>query len=361
MFTLKVIPLQFSKIWLSSAGGDNIVVIKCINEKDWNVKFSKNNGAFAFTEGWSRVVAGLSLTEGCILLFRQISPSNYILTPFFKETPYPSCDPDISLFTSISCLPNRKYIESFCHVFNNQSLNTLTIGLGKLRRPMKVHLNPWDSLDVTVEKDPVSKCYFFTNGWNNIVQHIGVRTEFVVVLRYLFDYNFQLTLFDVNGSDVSIPRIGLQVNSNSDIRNAAPLVNNVDGVEDDVDMNSDLDPEFDEDDVEDSSGPSDDDKQDPNYEPLEFVWDYHPRHFRLNSKVASMARVDVTRKMTIQNMAGDDTVVTFRPEKHGEGYRYVANGWRTNFTKPNGINAPRRCTFVYSPDADKLILKKVSK
>lgn len=126
---------------------------------------------------------------------------------------------------------------------------------------------------------------------------------FVVVLRYLFDYNFQLTLFDVNGSDVSIPRIGLQVNSNSNIRNAAPLVNNVDADEDKVNINADLDPEvaalfepsnsdesvlcssdsdlsmdnqFNEDDVEDSSGPSNDDKQDPDYEPLEFEWDYHP-------------------------------------------------------------------------------------
>ncbi|KAJ0503011.1 putative transcription factor B3-Domain family [Helianthus annuus] len=350
-----VIPLQFSKLWLSNAGGDNIVVIKCINEKDWNVKFSKNNGAFAFTEEWSKVVADLSLTEGCILLFRQLNPFNYLLTPFFKETPYPCCDPELSLFTSISSLPNRKYILLPTYVVKK------TIGLGKLRRPMKVLVNARDSLDVTVEKDLVSKCYFFTNGWNSIVQHIGVRTEFVVVLRYLFDYNFQLTLFDVNGTDVSIPRIGLQVNSNSNIRNAAPLVNNVDAVEDEVDMNSDLDPEFDENDVEDSSGPSDDDKQDPDYEPLEFEWDYHPRHFRLNTKVASMARVDVSRKMTIQNLAGVDTVVTFRPEKHGGGFRYVANGWRTNFTKPNGINAPQRCTFVYSPYSDKLILKKVSK
>ncbi|KAM0059409.1 putative transcription factor B3-Domain family [Helianthus debilis subsp. tardiflorus] len=248
MFNLQVIPLQFSKLWLSNAGGNNIVVIKCINEKDWNVKFSKNNGAFAFTEGWSKVVADLSLTEGCILLFRQLNPFNYLLTPFFKETPYPCCDPKLSLFTSISSLPNRKYIESFCHVFNDQCFDTL------------------------------------------------------------------LALFDVNGSDVSIPRIGLQVNSNSDIRNAAPLVNNVDAVEDEVDMNSDFDPEFDEDDVEDSSGPSDDDKRDPDYEPC------------LNTKVASMARVDVSRKMTIQNLVGVDTVVTFRPEKHGGGFRYVANG-----------------------------------
>ncbi|KAM0070821.1 putative transcription factor B3-Domain family [Helianthus debilis subsp. tardiflorus] len=216
-----VIPLQLSKLWLSSAAGDNIVVIKCINEKDWNIKFSKNNGAFAFTEGWSKVAADLTLTEGCILLFRQINPFNYVLTPFFKETPYPCCDLDLSLFTSISSFSNRKYIESFCHVFSDQPINTLllptyvfknTIGVGKLRRPMNVHLNAWDSLDVFVEKDPRNKCYFFTNGWNNIVQHIGVRIEFVVVLRYLFDYNFQLTMFNVNGSDVSIPRIGLQVN-----------------------------------------------------------------------------------------------------------------------------------------------------
>ncbi|KAF5761386.1 putative transcription factor B3-Domain family [Helianthus annuus] len=303
MFNLKVIPLQFCKLWLSNAGGDNIVVIKCINEKEWNVKFSKNNGAFAFMEGWSKVVADLSLTEGYILLFRQLNPFNYLLTPFFKKTPYPCCDPELSLFTSISSLPNIDFIESFCRVFNDQCFDTLllptyvvkkTIGVGKLRRPMKVHVNAWDSLDVTVEKDPVSKCYFFTNGWNNIVQHIGVRIEFVV-------------------------------NSNSNIRNAAPLVNNVDADEDKVNINADLDPE------------------------------------RLNTKVASMARVDVSRKMTIQNLAGVDTVVTFRPEKHGGGFRYVANGWRTNFTKPNGINAPQRCTFVYSPDADKLISKKVSK
>ncbi|XP_022024112.1 replication protein A 70 kDa DNA-binding subunit E-like [Helianthus annuus] len=73
-----------------------------------------------------------------------------------------------------------------------------------------------------------------------------------------------------------------------------------------------------------------------------------------------MARVDVSWKMTVQNLGGVDTVVTFRLEKHGRGFRYVANGWRSKFTKPNGINAPQRCTFVYSPDADKLILKKVS-
>ncbi|KAJ0447977.1 hypothetical protein HanHA89_Chr17g0711451 [Helianthus annuus] len=122
-----------------------------------------------------------------------------------------------------------------------------------------------------------------------------------------------------------------------------------------------FDDDFDDDDVEDSTGDSDDEKNDPDYQPIEFERDYHPRHFRLDSKVASMARVDVSWKMTVQNLGGVDTVVTFRPEKHGRGFRYVANGWRSKFTKPNGINAPQRCTFVYSPDADKLILKKVSK
>ncbi|KAJ0726139.1 hypothetical protein HanPI659440_Chr12g0466861 [Helianthus annuus] len=72
-----------------------------------------------------------------------------------------------------------------------------------------------------------------------------------------------------------------------------------------------IDDDFDDDDVEDSTGESDDDKKDPDYQPLEFECEYHPRHFRLNSKVASMARVDVSRKMTVQNLAGVDTVVTF--------------------------------------------------
>ncbi|KAJ0698783.1 putative transcription factor B3-Domain family [Helianthus annuus] len=120
-----VILVQFSKIWLSSACGDNNVVIKSINEKVWNVNFSKNNGNFSFTEGWSKAVSELCLSDGCLLLFKQVNPYNYILTPFFKETPYPLCDPGISLFLSISSLPNRKYIESFCHVFNDQSFNTL--------------------------------------------------------------------------------------------------------------------------------------------------------------------------------------------------------------------------------------------
>ncbi|KAF5776866.1 hypothetical protein HanXRQr2_Chr12g0529021 [Helianthus annuus] len=223
-------------------------------------------------------------------------------------------------------------------------------------------------------KIQIANVTFFTDGWNNIVQHLGVRTQYLVVLRYIFDYNFQLTLFDFN-SDPGFP-------------SSTHLVNNVDDVHHDDDINSDLDPEvaalfepsdsdesvvgssdsdvsidddFDDDDVEDSTGESDDEKKDPDDQPLEFEWEYHPCHFRLNSKVASMARVDVSRKMTVQNLAGVDIVVTFRPEKHGGGFRYVANAWRTKFTKPNGINAPHRCIFVYSPGADKLILKKVSK
>ncbi|MFS7937638.1 putative transcription factor B3-Domain family [Helianthus anomalus] len=297
-----VIPVHFSKIWLSSAVGDNIVVIKCINAKVWNVNFSKNN-----TEGWSEVMADLSLPEGSIHVFRKIDPYTYFLTPFFKETPYPRCEPNFSMFTSIYPLPNRKYIEAFCHVFNDQMVNTLllptyfvknTIDLGKLRGSMTVHVNSSDSLDVSVEKDPVSKCYFFTDGWNNIVQHLGVRGECVVVLRYQFDYNFQLTFFYVNGCDVIVTRGGLQVNSDSNLRNATPLVNTVDDVEDDVDLNSDLDLEvaalfepsdtdesvvgsydsdisidvdFDEDDDEYWSGASNDDKQDPDYHPVEFL------------------------------------------------------------------------------------------
>ncbi|MFS7938613.1 putative transcription factor B3-Domain family [Helianthus anomalus] len=54
-----------------------MVVIKSINEKVWNVNFSKNNGTFAFTEGWSKVVGDLCLSDGCILLFKQVNPLMY--------------------------------------------------------------------------------------------------------------------------------------------------------------------------------------------------------------------------------------------------------------------------------------------
>ncbi|KAJ0577494.1 hypothetical protein HanIR_Chr05g0236631 [Helianthus annuus] len=57
----------------------------------------------------------------------------------------------------------------------------------------------------------------------------------------------------------------------------------------------------DEDD-EDSDGSSDDANDDP---------DYHPLQFRLNTRVAEMSRIDMSLKLTIQNLHGVDTVIDF--------------------------------------------------
>ncbi|MFS7918001.1 hypothetical protein Hanom_Chr03g00195851 [Helianthus anomalus] len=67
----------------------------------------------------------------------------------------------------------------------------------------------------------------------------------------------------------------------------------------------------------------------------------------------------MTIEMCVQNLAGVDTMISFRAEKHGGGFRYEALEWRTKFTKPNGINHPAKCTFVYCQLQNKLILKKV--
>ncbi|MFS7975821.1 hypothetical protein Hanom_Chr10g00885191 [Helianthus anomalus] len=66
-------------------------------------------------------------------------------------------------------------------------------------------------------------------------------------------------------------------------------------------------------------------------------------------------------KMTVQNLNGVDAVVNFRPEKHGNGFRYIACEWSKKFTKPNGIYKNMKCKFVYFPYKAKLILKKVYK
>ncbi|MFS8001857.1 hypothetical protein Hanom_Chr13g01195261 [Helianthus anomalus] len=81
--------------------------------------------------------------------------------------------------------------------------------------------------------------------------------------------------------------------------------------------------------------------------------------FRLNSDVAEASIIDMTMEMCVQNLAGKDTMISFRAEAHGSGFRYEALQWGTKFTKPNGINHPAKCTFVNCQVQKKLILKKV--
>ncbi|KAJ0490019.1 hypothetical protein HanHA300_Chr12g0450611 [Helianthus annuus] len=96
---------------------------------------------------------------------------------------------------------------------------------------------------------------------------------------------------------------------------------------------------------------------DPDVCPIEFVCYFK----RLNVKVALLSRIDRSLKMIVQNLNGVDTVINFRPEKHGKRFRYVACQWTKMFLKPNYIYRNMKCKFVYSIDKAKLILKKVYK
>ncbi|KAF5813254.1 hypothetical protein HanXRQr2_Chr03g0096081 [Helianthus annuus] len=123
----------------------------------------------------------------------------------------------------------------------------------------------------------------------------------------------------------------------------------------DVEESNDVD--FDSDYV--VSDESSDDGDDADFDAA--VSDYEAHPDRLNAKVALLSSIDRSLKMTVQNLNGVDTVVNFRPEKHGKGFRYVACQWTKKFTKPNHIYRNMKCKFVYSIDKAKLILKKVYK
>ncbi|KAF5790472.1 hypothetical protein HanXRQr2_Chr09g0383641 [Helianthus annuus] len=106
-----------------------------------------------------------------------------------------------------------------------------------------------------------------------------------------------------------------------------------------------MDDVSDDEDDEDSGGSSDDAKDDPDYHPEQFVWKFD-RRLRLNARVAEMSRIAMSLKLTIQNLHRVDTVIDFRPEKHGRGFRYAASQWRKKLLIPNDIKEPQKCTFV---------------
>ncbi|MFS8019156.1 hypothetical protein Hanom_Chr15g01400541 [Helianthus anomalus] len=102
-----------------------------------------------------------------VLVFRKIEAYTFLLTPFMKVTPYPRCEQKFVMFTSTSSflLPTN-FVEN-------------TIGVSKQRGTMKVYVNSWNWFDVFIEKDSLSKCYFFTHGWK-IIRHLGLSNEFLV-------------------------------------------------------------------------------------------------------------------------------------------------------------------------------------
>ncbi|KAJ0672644.1 hypothetical protein HanOQP8_Chr13g0499581 [Helianthus annuus] len=183
---------------------------------------------------------------------------------------------------------------------------------------MKVYINAWNWFDFFIQKDPTSKCYFFGDGWKKVVGFLGFIEKCVVGIRYLF------YLFDVNRCEVLVPKAAME-NPASGVDKPVGQTSNAthvvvelpdnqpafddesDSLDEDSDYHdsgdgtsgSDISMDSDDEDYEDSGGSSDDTVHDHDY------------HLRLNARVAEMLRIDMSLKLTIQNLHVVDTVIDF--------------------------------------------------
>ena len=301
----------------------------------WDYRFSKHNGTFALKEGWSSVVSDLSLKEGCLLVFKKTAPYTYLLTPFEKVHHYPTKLPMISMFTSISFERKFGCMDSFSHSFTDvckdvlvsfgiliQYLNVtivisdifvnftvplfdfiilyvfvqlipkelvnVSIGVGKLKETFKIYVNQWDYFDVVLQRDPLQNCYFITDGWEKVVHYMGMQTGIVLVLRYVADYIFLLTAFDLNGCEIVAPKSNDSPIDDTSSPNleVAPITEDLDH-QSDVEESNDTDSDSDyvvsnesSDDIDDADFDAavSDYEVDPDVYPLQFVW-YCSKHF----------------------------------------------------------------------------------
>ncbi|KAJ0853645.1 putative transcription factor B3-Domain family [Helianthus annuus] len=249
-----------------------------------------------------------------------------------------------------------------------KELVNVSIGVAKLKETFKIYVNQWDFFDVLLQRDPLRNCYFITDGWKKVVHYMGMQTGIVLVLRYAADYIFLLTAFNLNGCEIVAPK-----SNDSPIEDTSSPNLEVPQITEDLQHQSDVEESNDTDSDSDYvvSNESSDDIDDADFDvavsdyeadtdeyPIQIVW-YCSKHFRLNVKVASLSRIHRALKMTVENLNGVDTVIDFRWEKHGKGFRYAACQFTKKFTKPNGIYRNMRCKFVYSEEKTKLVLKKV--
>ncbi|KAJ0582115.1 putative transcription factor B3-Domain family [Helianthus annuus] len=306
------IPYEYSNRFLINAQPNNQAVIKCVNGKEFEVLLTKHKGAFVFMDGWESIVAKLSFTDGCFLMFKQIELYSYLLTPFKKMQPHPILGSNVPLFTSMSTEKTISNVEYFCQRFTQESNDNLiipadfveeTIRLPSIRKlTFKVHVNLWDSFDVMIEKDRDTKAYFLYDSWDNVVSYVPIYPDYYVVMRYIFKQNFQLIVYDLNGCEVlvrkrvytlaaiNIPKPGpsnieikdtdVETDHEKDEDESDPDYNEyMDDDYDDVSSistNSDSDGMSDEEDVE-VSDFEEDKKVDPDYHPIEFEWKYDRR------------------------------------------------------------------------------------
>ncbi|MFS7955301.1 putative transcription factor B3-Domain family [Helianthus anomalus] len=266
----KEIPYEYNNRFLINAQPNNQVVIKCVNGKEFEVLLTKHKGAFVFMDGWNSIVAKLSFTDGCFLMFKQIELYSYLLTPFKKMQPHPILGSNVPLFTSMSTEKTISNVEYFCQRFTQESNDNFA--------------------------------YFLYDSWDNVVSYVPIYPDYYVVMRYIFKQNFQLIVYDLNGCEVlvrkrvytlaaiNIPKPGpsnidikdtdVETDHEKDEDESDPDYN--ESMDDDYDdvssisTNSDSDGMSDEEDVEVSD--SEKDKMvDPDYDPIEFEWKYGRR------------------------------------------------------------------------------------
>ncbi|KAJ0883566.1 putative transcription factor B3-Domain family [Helianthus annuus] len=237
----------------------------------WKIRFSKHSGSFALEEVWSSAVSDLSLKEGCLLVFKKTAPYTYLLTPFEKVHRCPTKLPMISRFTSISFERNFGCMDSFSHSFLDASKDVL-----------------WDSFDVVLQREPLQNCYFITDGWEKVVHYMGLQIGVIPVLRYIANYIFQLTVFDLNRCEIIAPKTNESPkgDTSSPKLEVAPITENMDH-QSDVEETNDVDSDSDYVVSDESSDDGDDvdfDVAVSDYEvdldvyPIESVW-YYSKHF----------------------------------------------------------------------------------
>ncbi|KAJ0522214.1 putative DNA-binding pseudobarrel domain superfamily [Helianthus annuus] len=150
---------------------NNQGVIKCVNGKEFEVLFTKHRGGFMFMDGWQDIVAKLSFTDGCFLMFKQIELYSYLLTPFKKMQPHPIFGSNVPLFMSMSTE------ETLSNVIPSDFVEG-TIRLPSIRKlTFKVHVNWWDSFDVLIAKDPNLNVYLIYDGWDNVVSYVPIYPD----------------------------------------------------------------------------------------------------------------------------------------------------------------------------------------
>ncbi|KAJ0696645.1 putative transcription factor B3-Domain family [Helianthus annuus] len=217
----------------------------------WQIQFSKHSGSFGLEEGWPSAVSDLSLKEGYLLVFKKTAPYTYLLTPFEKVHHCLTKLPMISRFTSISFERNFGCMDSFSYSFLDASKDVLN-------------------------------CYFITDGWEKVVHYMGLQIGVILVLRYVADYIYQLTVFDLNRCEIIAPKTNESPkgDTSSPKLEVASITENMDHQSDveetnDVDSDSDYvvsDESSDDGDDVDFDAVVSDYEVDPDVYPIEFVW-----------------------------------------------------------------------------------------